>query len=59
MFIDKINGLPVSEIEMKYNYSKRTAYTHINRGQQKFVQYLERKDVLLWATKWPLLKRKH
>ena len=47
MFIDKINGLPVSEIEKKYNYSKRTAYTHINRGQQKFVQYLERKDVLL------------
>ena len=47
MFIDKINGMKVEDILIKYNYSKRTAYTHIKRGQQKFIEYLERKDVLL------------
>ena len=47
MFIDKINGMKVEDILIKYNYSKRTAYTHIKRGQEKFIKYLERKDVLL------------
>ena len=47
MFIDKINGMKVDDIEKKYNYSKRTAYTHIQRGREKFIHYLEEKDVLL------------
>ena len=47
MFIDKINGMAVSEIEKKYNYSKRTAYIHISRGRDKFIKYLEERDVLL------------
>ena len=47
MFIDKVNGMKVDDIEKKYNYSKRTAYTHIQRGREKFIHYLERKDVLL------------
>ena len=47
MFIDKVNGMKVDDIEKKYNYSKRTAYTHIQRGRVKFIHYLERKDVLL------------
>ena len=47
MFIDKINGMKVDDILIKYNYSKRTAYTHINRGRDKFIKYLEEKDVLL------------
>ena len=47
MFIDKINGMKVDDILIKYKYSKRTAYTHINRGKEKFINYLERKDVLL------------
>ena len=47
MFIDKINGMKVDDIQIKYNYSKRTVYTHINKGKQKFIQYLERKDTLL------------
>ena len=47
MFIDKINGMKVDDIQTKYNYSKRTAYTHINRGRDKFIKFLERKDVLL------------
>ena len=47
MFIDKINGMKVDDIQAKYNYSKRTAYTHIKHGQEKFIKYLERKDVLL------------
>lgn len=47
MFIDKINGIPVSQIEKKYNYSKRTAYTHIEKGRDKFIKYLEERDVLL------------
>ena len=47
MFIDKINGMKVDDILAKYNYSKRTAYTHINRGRDKFIKYLEEKDVLL------------
>ena len=47
MFIDKINGMKVDDIQAKYNYSKRTAYTHIKHGQEKFIKYLEGKDVLL------------
>ena len=47
MFIDKINGMKVDDIQAKYNYSKRTTYTHIKHGQEKFIKYLERKDVLL------------
>ena len=47
MFIDKINGMKVDDILIKYNYSKRTAYTHIKHGQEKFIHYLEKKDVLL------------
>ena len=47
MFIDKVNGMKVDDILVKYNYSKRTAYTHINRGRDKFIKYLEERDVLL------------
>ena len=47
MFIDKINGMKVDDILTKYNYSRRTAYTHIKHGQEKFIKYLEMKDVLL------------
>lgn len=47
MFIDKINGMKVEDIQANYNYSKRTVYTHIKKGQEKFIHYLERKDVLL------------
>ena len=47
MFIDKVMGMKVDDIQIKYNYSKRTAYTHIKRGQVKFIHYLEKKDVLL------------
>ena len=47
MFIDKINGSKIDDILEKYNYSKRTAYTHIERGRKKFIEYLEEKDVLL------------
>ena len=47
MFIDKINGMKVDDILIKYDYSKRTAYTHINRGRDKFIKYLEERDVLL------------
>ena len=47
MFIDKINGMKVDDILIKYNYSKRTAYTHINRGRDKFINFLERRGVLL------------
>ena len=47
MFIDKINGMKVDDIQFKYNLSKRTTYTHINHGRDKFIAYLERKDVLL------------
>ena len=47
MFIDKINGMKVNDIEIKYNYSKRSAYIHIEHGRDKFIKYLERKDVLL------------
>ena len=49
MFIDKINGMKVDDILIKYDYSKRTAYTHISRGRDKFTKYLEERDVLLWA----------
>ena len=47
MFIDKINGMKINDILIKYNYSTRSAYTHISRGREKFIHYLERKDVLL------------
>ena len=47
MFIDKINGMKAEDIQAKYNYSKRTVYTHIKKGQEKFIHYLEEKDVLL------------
>ena len=47
MFIDKINGMKVEDIQANYNYSKRTVYTHIKKGQEKFIHYLEKKDVLL------------
>ena len=47
MFIDKINGMKIDDILIKYNYSKRSAYTHIKRGQEKFIHYLEGRDVLL------------
>ena len=47
MFIDKVNGMKVDDILIKYNYSKRTAYTHISRGREKFIKYLEERDVLL------------
>lgn len=47
MFIDKINGMKVDDILIKYQYSKRTTYTHINRGRDKFIKYLEERDVLL------------
>ena len=41
MFIDKINGMKVDDIMVKYAYSKRPAYTHISHGQDKFIKYLE------------------
>ena len=47
MFIDKVNGMKVDDIQANYNYSKRTTYIHINRGTEKFIKYLEVKDVLL------------
>ena len=47
MFIDKINGMKVDDILIKYKYSKRTAYTHIEKGRNKFINYLEERDVLL------------
>ena len=47
MFIDKINGMKISDILIKYGYSTRSAYAHIKRGREKFIKYLERKDVLL------------
>ena len=47
MFIDKVNGMKVDDIQFKYGYSKRTTYTHIQHGREKFIHYLERKDVLL------------
>ena len=47
MFIDKINGMKIDDIQIKYNYSKRTGYTRIKKGQEKFINYLEKKDVLL------------
>lgn len=58
MFIDKINGMKVEDILIKYDYSKRTAYTHISRGRDKFIKYLEERDVLLWATRLKLLSVK-
>ena len=59
MFIDKINGMKINDILIKYNYSTRSAYTHISRGREKFIHYLERKDVLLWVIQWLALKWKH
>ena len=47
MFIDKLNGTKVDDIQAKYNYSKRTTYIHISRGKEKFIKYLEERDVLL------------
>ena len=47
MFIDKMNGMKIGDIQAKYNYSIRTAYIHIKRGNEKFIHYLEEKDVLL------------
>lgn len=47
MFVDKVNGMKVDDIQANYNYSKRTTYIHINRGKEKFIKYLEEKDVLL------------
>ena len=47
MFIDKVNGMNIDNILTKYNYSKRTAYTHISKGREKFIKYLEERDVLL------------
>ena len=47
MFIDKVNGMNIDIILTKYNYSKRTAYTHITKGREKFIKYLEERDVLL------------
>ena len=47
MFIDKINGMKVDDILIKYQYSKRTAYTRITKGRDKFIKYLEERDVLL------------
>lgn len=51
MFIDKINGMKVEDMLIKYDYSKRTAYTHISRGRDKFIKYLEERDVLLWVAR--------
>ena len=51
MFIDKINGMKDDDILIKYNYSTRSAYTHISRGRDKFIKYLEERDVLLWVMK--------
>ena len=47
MFIDKINGMKADDIQNKYDYSKRSTYVHISRGRDKFIKYLEEKDVLL------------
>lgn len=47
MFVDKVNGMKIDDIQANYNYSKRTTYIHINRGKEKFIKYLEEKDVLL------------
>ena len=47
MFVDKVNGMKIDNILIKYNYSKRTAYKHIERGRDKFIKYLEERDVLL------------
>ena len=47
MFIDKLNGMKISDIIIKYGYSIRSSYAHIQRGREKFIAYLERKDVLL------------
>lgn len=49
MFIDKINGMKADDILIKYKYSKRTVYAHITRGRDKFIKYLEERDVLLWV----------
>ena len=47
MFIDKLNGMKIDDILIKYKYSKRTAYIHISRGRDKFIKYLDERDVLL------------
>ena len=47
MFINKINGMKIGDIQLKYNYSIRTAYKHIENGRKNFIKYLNEKDVLL------------
>ena len=47
MFIDKINGIKIDIIQSKYDYSTRSTYVHISRGRDKFIKYLEERDVLL------------
>ena len=47
MFIDKINGMKIEDIRANYDYSIRSTYVHIKRGREKFIKYLEEKDVLL------------
>ena len=47
MFIDKINGMKIEDIQANYDYSIRSTYMHIKRGREKFIKYLEGKDVLL------------
>ena len=47
MFIDKINGMKIEDIRANYDYSMRSTYMHIKRGREKFIKYLEGKDVLL------------
>ena len=47
MFIDKINGTKIDIIQSNYDYSTRSTYVHISRGRDKFIKYLEEKDVLL------------
>ena len=47
MFIDKINGMKIEDIRANYDYSIRSTYMHIKRGREKFIKYLEGKDVLL------------
>ena len=34
-------------IQANYDYSKRSTYVHISRGRDKFIKYLDERDVLL------------
>ena len=47
MFIDKINGMKIEDIRANYDFSIRSTYVHIKRGREKFIKYLEERDVLL------------